>query len=111
MLCGFVDGLSDAIGEKVSVLKQADADLSASLMAYADRRRHYEIYSMDAALQMPIKAKEFAVNRLVDYDLPDGFVVDQGRGELVGWVEAYGSETGDCRFTAYADAKEPVDYS
>ena len=49
VLCGFVDGLSGAIDEKVSVLKQADADLSASLMAYADRRRHYEIYSMDAA--------------------------------------------------------------
>ena len=49
MLCGFVDGLSGVIDEKVSVLKQADADLSASLMAYADRRRHYEIYSMDAA--------------------------------------------------------------
>ena len=108
VLCGFVDGLSGAINEKVSVLKQADADLSASLTAYADRRRHYEIYSMDAAPQMPVKAKEFAVNKLVNYDLPDGFVVDGDRNQIVGSVEGYDAATGDCRFTAYSDANYSV---
>ena len=108
VLCGFIDGLSGAIDEKVSILKQADTDLSASLMAYADRRRHYEIYSMDAAPQMPIKAKEFAVNKLVNYDLPDGFVVNSDRNQIVGSVEGYDTATGDCRFTAYSDANYSV---
>lgn len=108
VLCGFIDGLSGAIDEKVSILKQADTDLSASLMAYADRRRHYEIYSMDTAPQMPIKAKEFAVNKLVNYDLPDGFVVNSDRNQIVGSVEGYDTATGDCRFTAYSDANYSV---
>ena len=108
VLCGFVDGLSGVIDEKVSVLKQADTDLSASLTAYADRRRHYEIYSMDAAPQMPVKAKEFAVNKLVNYDLPDGFVVDGDRNQIVGSVEGYDEATGDCRFTAYSDANYSI---
>ena len=41
--------ISGELSDEVSDRVQADADLSASLMAYADRRRHYEIYSMDAA--------------------------------------------------------------
>lgn len=109
-LRGMIYGISAAVGDEVSARVSADADLSASLMSYADGRRHYNLTAMDAAPQMPIKAKEFAVNRLIDYDLPNGFVVDQDRNELVGWVEAYGSGTGDCRFTAYADAEYPVDY-
>ena len=109
-LRSLIYGISTAVGDEVSARVSADADLSASLMSYADGGRHYYLTAMDAAPQMPIKAKEFAVNRLVDYDLPDGFVVDQDRNELVGWVEAYGSGAGDCRFTAYADAEYPVDY-
>lgn len=109
-LRGLIYNLSVAVDDEVSARASADADLSASLMSYADGRRHYDLTAMNAAPQMPIKAKEFAVNRLVNYDLPDGFVVDQDRNELVGWVEAYDSETGDCRFTAYADAEYPVDY-
>ena len=68
--------LSSAFDDEVSSRIQSDDELSASFMAYADRRRHYEIYSMDAAPQMPIKAKEFAVNKLANYNLPNGFVVD-----------------------------------
>ena len=41
--------LSGELSDEVSARIQADDELSASLMAYADRRRHYEIYSMDAA--------------------------------------------------------------
>lgn len=75
-LRGLIYGISAAMGDEVSARVSADADLSASLMSYADGRRHYDLTAMDAAPQMPIKAKEFAVNRLIDYDLPDGFVVD-----------------------------------
>lgn len=52
---------------------------------------------------MPIKAKEFAVNKLINYDLPNGFIVDD-RNQIVGSVEGYDAVTGDCRFTAYSDA-------
>jgi hypothetical protein len=31
---------------------------------------------MDMASQMPIKAKEFAVNKLINYNVPDGFVIN-----------------------------------
>lgn len=41
--------LSGELSDEVSARIQTDDELSASLMAYADRRRHYEIYSMDAA--------------------------------------------------------------
>lgn len=41
--------LSGELSDEVSARVQANDELSASLMAYADRRRHYEIYSMDAA--------------------------------------------------------------
>lgn len=57
---------------------------------------------------MPIKAKEFAVNKLVNYDLPNGFVVDDDSNQIVGSVEGYDTVTGDCRFTAYSDAKYSV---
>ena len=57
---------------------------------------------------MPIKAKEFAVNKLVNYDLPNGFVVDGDRNQIVGSVEGYDAATGDCRFTAYSDANYSV---
>ena len=99
--------LSGELSDEVSDRVQADTDLSTSLMSYADRRRHYEIYSMDAASQMPIKAKEFAVNKLINYDLPNGFVVDD-RNQIVGSVEGYDAVTGDCRFTAYSDANYSV---
>lgn len=95
--------LSAGLDDEISARIQADDAVSASLMSYADNRRHYEIYSMDTAPQMPIKAKEFAVNKLVNYDLPNGFVVDD-RNQIVGSVEGYDMVTGDCRFTAYSDA-------
>ena len=41
--------LSGELSDEVSDRVQADTNLSTSLMSYADRRRHYEIYSMDAA--------------------------------------------------------------
>jgi len=56
---------------------------------------------------MPIKAKEFAVNRLTNYDLPNGFVVD-AREQLVGYVEGYDAATGDCAFVAYSDANYQI---
>ena len=37
---------------------------------------------------MPIKAKEFAVNKLINYDLPNGFIVDDSN-QIVGSVEGY----------------------
>lgn len=99
--------LSAGLDDEISARIRADDAVSASLMSYADNRRHYEIYSMDTAPQMPIKAKEFAVNKLVNYDLPNGFVVDD-RNQLVGYVEEYNTATGDCRFTAYSDANYSV---
>jgi len=58
---------------------------------------------MDAASSMPIPAEEFAVNRLLGYDVPDAFVQD-GYGRIVGWIEHYDEDTGSFRFTAYRDA-------
>jgi len=52
---------------------------------------------------MPFKAKEFAVNRLLKYDIPYAFVKDSDN-RLVGWIEGYDESTGEFRFTAYQDA-------
>ena len=51
-----------------------DAAVSAFARDYADVSRHYSLHTMDAASSMPIPAEEFAVNRLLGYDVPDAFV-------------------------------------
>lgn len=80
-----------------------DAAVSAFARDYADASRHYSLHTMDVASSMPIPAEEFAVNRLLGYDVPDAFVQD-GYNRIVGWVERYDAETGGFRFTAYRDA-------
>lgn len=96
--------LSDMVSAETSARIDADDFLSVSLQKYTDRVRHYELFSMNPSPQMPIKAKEFAVNKLVDYDMPDGFVVNTDRNQIVGWIEKYDEATMSCRFTAYSDA-------
>lgn len=107
---GELYGLSGEFAGEVSARILADQVLSAAFKEYADGSRHYDLFTMDMASQMPIKAKEFAVNILLNYDLPDGFVVDshEGRNQLVGSVEDYDESDGSCRFTAYADARYTV---
>ena len=42
-------GLSNGLSNEISARISANSDISAFTMSYADRRRHYEIYPMDAA--------------------------------------------------------------
>ena len=104
-----IDKLSDDLSAEISARMEIDDRLSVALSHYTDYYKHYELTSIDTAPQMPMKAKEFAVNRLINYDLPNAFIVDGNHDKLVGYVENYDVATGACRFTAYSDANYHID--
>jgi len=106
-----ISGLSAAFDNERSVRQAADEAISSALTAYADGAARYEIYTMDDGPAMPIKAREFAVNRLVNYDMPDAFVVYPDTNQIVGHVEGYDSETGSCKFIAYSDADYDIKFA
>jgi len=55
---------------------------------------------------MPFKAREFAVNVINDYDLPDAFVKDAATGDMVAKVERYAVSSRNCEFVPFADAPD-----
>lgn len=102
-----VGRVAGSVADETDARIESERALSASFAELANAGRHYEIITLSDCMQMPLKAQDFAVNKLIGYDIPDAFVVDAAANLVIGHVEGYDGDTGNCRFVAYHDAAEP----
>lgn len=100
------DILDTAVKTEADTRKAADDGLSGAAEAYVEENKHYHIEPVNSDVKMPFKAKEFAVNVINDYDLPDAFVKDAATGEMVAKVERYAATSRNCEFVPFTDASD-----